>query len=73
MAEQSPLDELARIVQEAKANREAAENQLNTTPSWRVRRRVRQKRLVQRRVAQEREVLALRDSVTAAPPGQTDR
>ena len=59
MAEASPLENLAHMVLEAKENREAAEETLNRTPSWRFRRRAGLERQVERRLAQERDLIAL--------------
>lgn len=59
MAEVSPLEDLALMVLETKVNREAAEETLNRTPSWRFRRRAGLERQVERHLTQERDLIAL--------------
>jgi hypothetical protein len=71
--EESPLDVLARQVREAEAKREAVEAELDRTPSWRFRRRTRLQRRVERRLAQEREMMAFAEIVSEKldPPGSS--
>ena len=64
MVGESPLDLLAQQIREADARREAVEEKWNRIPSWRLRRRARLERRVQRRREQERELIALVETVS---------
>ena len=62
--EGSSLEILALTILEAKRSREAAEQKLSGTPSWRFRKRVRRERHVELRAGQEQQLLALRRSLS---------
>ena len=64
MTEKTPLEQLALAILEAKSEREVAEAQLSSTPSWRFRQRIARERDVEFRRGQEREYLALLRSVS---------
>lgn len=64
MEEEAPLDVLIRQVRETEAKREAVEEKLDRTPVWRVRRRTRLARRVERLRAQEQELVVLVQRVT---------
>ena len=59
MADESPLDVLAQMVLDARANRETLEGELERTPRWRFRRRTRLERGFNRRLTQEQELVTL--------------
>ncbi len=71
MHEDSPLDVLADQIHVAEVKRMAVEEKFTRTPSWRFRRRARLQRRVERRQAQEREMVALLETVSEkfGPPG----
>ena len=67
--EDSPLDLLADQIREAEARREAVEEKLKQTASWRLRRRTLLERRLQRRRRQEQELKALVRSVSETLEG----
>jgi hypothetical protein len=67
MEDESPLALLAAQIREAEAQRQAVEEELSRTPSWRFRQRARLQRRVERRRAKEREVMAFARAISKQP------